>query len=129
MVQRNRSGFTLIELIVVVVVIGILAAIAIPRYQGLADRAREAEIEPLLRQVLTLEERYLAREGAYTMDLQQLEGGSTLPESGEFYSFSLVAHPTGLCIVASPNVAGQAAGLDPRSLDADRTFHESDDCS
>ena len=39
---NNQGGFTLIELVIIIVVLGILAAVAIPRYQDITGEAREA---------------------------------------------------------------------------------------
>ena len=40
--QSGQGGFTLIELVIIIVVLGILAAVAIPRYQNITGEAREA---------------------------------------------------------------------------------------
>ena len=42
---NNREGFTLIELMVVIVIVGILAAIAIPNFMRIVEQAKEAEVK------------------------------------------------------------------------------------
>lgn len=125
----HMRGFSLIELMIVVVIIGILAAIAIPKFQAVTRNSKEAEAQPLLKQIYTLQERYQAKEGTFAMDVALLEGGPTLSSSGKYFSYSVASHASGFCVVASPTAAGTAAGLDPQSLDATGNFHETSDCS
>jgi len=62
---RNSKGFTLIELMIVVVIIGILAALAIPRFTQASARAKEKEADGILKQIYTLENAYYANNGAW----------------------------------------------------------------
>ena len=70
---RNRSrGFTLIELIVVVTIIGVLATIALPAMRNAPIRAREAVIRADLYQMRSCIDQHLADKGYYPESLQAL---------------------------------------------------------
>jgi type II secretion system protein G len=63
---RNEKGFTLIELMIVIVIIGILAAIAIPRFATVRDDAEQASCRQNLNSLATAEEMYYADNASYT---------------------------------------------------------------
>jgi prepilin-type N-terminal cleavage/methylation domain-containing protein len=57
---ENRKGFTLIEVVIVCVVLGILAAVAVPRYVGAKDRAYVAAMKADLHTIAIYEEQFAA---------------------------------------------------------------------
>lgn len=69
----TRKGFTLVELAVVIVIIGVLAAFGVPRFLKSVERSKAAEAFQYLSAVRAAQERYLAKEGTYTTDLTDLD--------------------------------------------------------
>ncbi|MEK7377105.1 MAG: prepilin-type N-terminal cleavage/methylation domain-containing protein [Candidatus Margulisiibacteriota bacterium] len=49
--MKNNSGFTLIEILIVIGIIGILAAFLIPSFMGVQDKAKEAAVKSVMRSV------------------------------------------------------------------------------
>jgi len=70
--MKANRGLTLIELMIVIVIIGILAAIAVPVYTNYMQRARRADAKTALEQLRASQEMFRAERGSYSTDLVQL---------------------------------------------------------
>ena len=78
--NRHIYGFTLVELLVVVLIIAVLAAIALPQYQRAVRKAAFTEYQTWTKNALQAEELYFLEHGAYTDDLVAL--GIPAPKTG-----------------------------------------------
>ena len=71
MISRRR-GFTLIELLIVITILGLLATIAIPRFNHMKQKANVATMQTALKNLGQAEESFFAEHGAYTAALDSL---------------------------------------------------------
>jgi type IV pilus assembly protein PilE len=71
--MRSNKGITLIELIIVIVVVGILAAIAIPTYTSYMQRGRRTDAKTALEQLRAAQEMRRAEQGGYSTNLTELQ--------------------------------------------------------
>lgn len=110
--MKRKAGFTLVEVLVVVAIIGILSAIAYPLYNSQIEKSRRSDARGALLEIAQAEERFFTMNGVYTDDPTLLPLDATLQardsESG-FYDIVL-RHIGGdtatFQLVATPKAAG-----------------------
>jgi prepilin-type N-terminal cleavage/methylation domain-containing protein len=108
--MQNRKGFTLVELMIVVAIIGILAMVAIPAYIGQQTRATRTEGFTNLENIRLLEEQFFADNAAYAA-LGALTGFNPGPDIRFTYAISSLAVGVGLPNPAPVPYDGTTAAL------------------
>ncbi len=105
MKQRAQAGFTLVEIMIVVVIIGMLAALAIPTYQRVRQQAREKAIVSNLRQLVAAAQQYMLQNGVTSVNGSQLIGtgkhiNSITPVAGESYEIDFSENQTSVSVTS-----------------------------
>lgn len=98
MLPRKQTGFTIVELLIVIVIIGILAAITIVAYNGIQNRARASAAQSLAAQANKKVMAYQASEGSYPADLTTAGVTDT---SNLQYSVNNSGSPATYCLTAT----------------------------
>lgn len=71
--KKRRSGFTLTEIVVTVVIVSVMVSFALPRFTGTFERVRAAEGVQILTALLAAQKAYDAEDGSYTVNLADLD--------------------------------------------------------
>ncbi|NOK18047.1 prepilin-type N-terminal cleavage/methylation domain-containing protein [Corallococcus carmarthensis] len=85
---RKKGGFTLIELMIVVAIIGILAAIAIPNFIRFQAKSKQSEAKTNLKAIFTAQKSYFGEKDKYSTDFTVIGFD---PEPANRYSYGLQA--------------------------------------
>jgi type IV pilus assembly protein PilE len=109
--RKYKSGFTLIELMIAIAIIGIIAAIAYPSYQDSIRKARRGDAQADLIQFFANAERRFTELNSYA--------GTPLPidTDGYSYNFSVALSATAYTIRATPTASQNGDGCGTMTLD------------
>jgi type IV pilus assembly protein PilE len=121
--MKKERGLTLIELLIVIVIVGILAAVAIPTYTGYTQRGRRADAKTALEQLRASQEVFRAENGRYANDATDGNALNVLranwggpPATVGLYNITMVSNAT--------TFTGTATATGSQSTDGNLTIDQ-----
>jgi len=117
--MRRERGFTLLELMIAVIIVGVLASIALPSYQNSIIKGNRASAQSFLMDIAQKEQQYLLDNRAYTATLSDL--GLAIPDTvSKFYTVTITpvaGPPPGFVVTAAPIAGKKQAGDGTLTID------------
>lgn len=107
--NRRFAGFTLIELAIVLLIVAILMAVAIPSYRKYVVRSNRVDAQRALVDIAAREEQVFYGKNAYTNDLNLMNGATNM--AGTNYNID-IASASSTAFVARATAIGQQATSD-----------------
>jgi len=114
--QKSQLGFSLLELMIVVAIVGILSAIAIPSYTDYVTRANRTDAMETISEIMNQQQRFVLRNRRYATDLTQIGYGSSVVATVEdFYDITASLCDAGTtpiqrCVLLTAAPKGRQAG-------------------
>lgn len=107
--NKQSTGFTLIELMVTVAIVGILATIALPAYTDYVNRAKRGDGKAALMNAQLAQEKYRANNITYAADIDDLGIGADSPDG--YYTIAVTAaNATTYTLTATPDFTDAKCG-------------------
>ena len=125
MPDLKRTGFTLVEMLVTAMIMGIMLTLAIPSYQKHTARGLQQEAKVSLTAIFTMERAYFTEQGTYTACIKQIGFDPTSSQSLRHYAIGFPAYDPGL----GSNFCGISGTSDCLTWAYDASGNSTDACT